>query len=57
MTATNHLGHEVQSYDNILGWRRASKVMPTIEEARAAMDAWPIGGVELRTYESLEGFV
>ena len=54
MSATNGQGYEVQAYDRFSGWRRASKVMPTIEQDRAAMAAWPVKGVDLRVYESLE---
>lgn len=50
---TNGQGYEVQTYCDWTGWRRASKVLPTIEAARAAMAAWPIKGVDLRVYESL----
>lgn len=53
MSATNGQGWQVEAYDRFSGWRRASKVLPTIEAARAAMAAWPIKGVDLRVYESL----
>lgn len=51
--ATNHAGWQVEAYDARMGWRRASKVMATIEEAQAKMAAWPVAGVELRVYERL----
>lgn len=66
--AANGIGFELQSYDNRLGWRRASRVMVTKGEARAALkvandnaaaDAKARGTVDLvqrRWYESLEGF-
>lgn len=54
MSATNGIGFEVQAYDNHLGWRRASRVFKTMDEAKAAMEKWPVAGVGLRVYESLE---
>ena len=68
MTATNHLGYHVEALDNRMGWRRASKIVPTALEAdnlladavsKAAADAAARGTVdtvERRSFESLAGF-
>lgn len=53
MTATNSTGHQIETYDRILGWRRASKVYSTEAEAIAVMWAWPVAGIELRVMEAL----
>lgn len=68
MKASNGIGFHVEAYDTIMGWRRASKVMDTDVEAKAALkvanetaavDAKAHGTVdkvERRWYESLKGF-
>lgn len=68
MKATNGIGFHVESSDNIMGWRRSSKVMDTPVEAQAALkvanehaaaDAKARGTedkVERRWQESLRGF-
>lgn len=53
MTAVNHLGWQVESYDRFSGWRRATRIYETGSEAVGAMLAWPIKGVELRVMEAL----
>lgn len=68
MTAANGIGFHVEALDNIMGWRRSSKVMDTKGEARSALkvaneaaaaDAQARGTVdkvERRWQESLRGF-
>ena len=53
MTAVNHAGWQVESYDRRLGWRRATRVFPDYVDACNAYDQWPIKGVELRIMEAL----
>lgn len=68
MKATNGIGFHVECHDNIMGWRRSSKVMDTEGEAQAALkvaneagaaDAKARGTVDKvnrRWQESLRGF-
>lgn len=57
MIATNGVGFEVQAYDNRMGWRRASKVVATVEQAEAMLMAIPPDGISRRVYESLSSDV
>lgn len=54
MTAVNHAGWQVEALDKRMGWRQASKVYPTFDEATKVMQSWRIRGVELRVYEAFE---
>jgi hypothetical protein len=54
MSATNHRGWQVESFDRKQGWRRASKVFKHQISAEIAMDNWTVKGVELRVMPALE---
>lgn len=54
MTILNLLGHQVEALDNLMGWRQASVVFDTEQQAADAMAVWPIKGVELRVMDALQ---
>ena len=53
MTATNHMGYSVYAMDTRQGWRRASKVQTTWDEAQAMLDAIPADTVERQVRETV----
>ena len=57
MKAANGIGFHVEAHDNILGWRRATRIVATRGEAQALLDKMPADAVQRRVYESLEGLV
>lgn len=53
MTATNGTGWCVEAFYQVSGWRRATVVFATQEEAVEALELWQGQGVEIRVYEVL----
>lgn len=51
MSAKNHAGYAAYALDNLMGWRRATKVFKTRGEAVTALHALPAGNVERQVRE------